>query len=334
MNILVFRTDRIGDFILTSIFLNGLKNKFKNCKIFIIASEKNYEFIKKNHLVYDVFLYPKKNILKKINFYLKLKKYNFDYIFVADGKDRSIFFSFFLNAKIKIYNIRKKIFNFLKILPSSFVFYDNENDLNKIDIIKKNLNILKCDFKEDFLNIFQLKKIESRFNLSLKKIIQNDYIIFHLDEKWINKYYISDYQNIEPNIIELENFLKKLFLKKKKNILVTSGIESNYLFDNLKKNSKIFQKDIFIQTCKGYKIIICDKTSIEDLIFLISKSSMLICCHGAPTHIASSLNVKIVDIIEKYKDRHYNKYSAHLRNYNKVHRKSFIQLSKEIINLS
>ena len=35
-------------------------------------------------------MYPKKNILQKIKFFFFILKNNFDYIFVLDGKDRSL----------------------------------------------------------------------------------------------------------------------------------------------------------------------------------------------------------------------------------------------------
>ena len=43
--ILIFRTDRIGDFLISTPIFSSLKRKFKNCKIDIVCSNLNYEYI-------------------------------------------------------------------------------------------------------------------------------------------------------------------------------------------------------------------------------------------------------------------------------------------------
>ena len=56
MNYLIFRTDRIGDFLITSTLIKAIKRNDKNSKISVVSSNKNNEFIKKNNLVDKVFL--------------------------------------------------------------------------------------------------------------------------------------------------------------------------------------------------------------------------------------------------------------------------------------
>ena len=64
---LIFRTDRIGDFILTSILIKSIKRNNPNSKIIVICSKKNIEYIKKFSLVDEAIIYP--NTFKK-NFFL------------------------------------------------------------------------------------------------------------------------------------------------------------------------------------------------------------------------------------------------------------------------
>ena len=47
MNYLIFRTDRIGDFLITSSLIKAIKRKDAKSKIYIVASNKNNEFIEK-----------------------------------------------------------------------------------------------------------------------------------------------------------------------------------------------------------------------------------------------------------------------------------------------
>ena len=42
---LIFRTDRIGDFLLTAILINSIKRNNPQSYIIVVASENNYDYI-------------------------------------------------------------------------------------------------------------------------------------------------------------------------------------------------------------------------------------------------------------------------------------------------
>jgi len=87
---LFIRTDRIGDFLLSAILIKSIKRSDKNSVITVIASKKNYNYIKKFTYIDEVIEYPTK-LLDKVKLYHKffLKKH---YMVAAlDGKKRSIF---------------------------------------------------------------------------------------------------------------------------------------------------------------------------------------------------------------------------------------------------
>ena len=127
MNYLIFRTDRIGDFLITSPLIRAIKRNDTRSKIFIVVSNKNAEFIKKYDLVDEVFLLKSNKIKDRIDLFLELRKYKFNTIIVSDKKNRSIFFGFLLKAQNKIFNVsknfQKKILNILY----KNVFLDNDN---------------------------------------------------------------------------------------------------------------------------------------------------------------------------------------------------------------
>ena len=77
--ILVFRTDRIGDFLISTPIFSSLKRKFKNCKIDIVCSNLNYNYVKSFNFFNKVFLYPD-NFLNKLSFYLSLNNYDHIYL--------------------------------------------------------------------------------------------------------------------------------------------------------------------------------------------------------------------------------------------------------------
>ena len=53
-----FRTDRIGDFLLSSILIKSIKRSDKNSFITVVASEKNYAYINKFNFIDEVILFP------------------------------------------------------------------------------------------------------------------------------------------------------------------------------------------------------------------------------------------------------------------------------------
>ena len=97
---LIFRTDRIGDFILTSILIKSIKRNNPNSKIIVICSKKNIEYIKKFSLVDEAIIYPN-TFLKKISFYFSIIKKKIDYSLCLDGKKRSIFVWFIIHFRIR-----------------------------------------------------------------------------------------------------------------------------------------------------------------------------------------------------------------------------------------
>ena len=54
-NYLFFRTDRIGDFLVSAILLKAIKRNDKKAYISVVASSKNYFFIKTLDFIDEVF---------------------------------------------------------------------------------------------------------------------------------------------------------------------------------------------------------------------------------------------------------------------------------------
>ena len=95
---LIFRTDRIGDFIVSCILINSIKRNENNSHITVVCSKKNYNYIKGVSLVDEAILYPE-NILERIKFYFYLKKKNFDVSLALDGKKNLYIVRYFPHPK-------------------------------------------------------------------------------------------------------------------------------------------------------------------------------------------------------------------------------------------
>ena len=73
---LIFRSDRIGDFLITAILIKSIKINDPKSHITIIASDKNFSYIKKFPYVDEV-IALKNNLISKIKIILKLRKFNY-----------------------------------------------------------------------------------------------------------------------------------------------------------------------------------------------------------------------------------------------------------------
>ena len=257
-NYLIFRTDRIGDFLTTAILIRSIKFNDASAKIVLIASKKNYSYIKEFNNIDEVILLED-NFISKLNIIFKLRKKYFDTIIIHDNKKRSKIISFLINAKNKI-NIEKI------------------KNLSHIKIIKEILKKLDFTFNEEALNILNEKNIK----------IQNKekYVLFHFDEKWIYKDYIDKYVNIEPSVDELIIFLRDLNKKTEKRIIITTGLKTPILL----KECMNRMKDINVSLLENINF-----SSLENIVV---NSDLLIACHGAISHVAAAKKVKQIDIID------------------------------------
>ena len=341
MNYLIFRTDRIGDYLITSSLINAIKRNDSNSKISIVASEKNYEFIKKYSYIDKVFLLKSKKISHRIKLLIELKKNKFDNIIISDKKNRSIFFSLFLSSNNKIFNVSKEYQErFLKKFFKN-VFLDNDNKEYKS--IKKNLSencqSLGFELKDKDFHYLKINQFQKEFvhgnQININKL---DFIQFHCDEKWEIENYVKSFKkasnltDIKISHKSLMNFLIILSKKTSKEIIITTGTIDTKIINQLKESFNKISDFLYEYSDKDSKIYLMIDQSFFSISHIISKSSLFICCHGAFTHIASNYNIKILDIIEKEKKTHYAKITKHMKNYKCIYRETFENLSANIIN--
>ena len=343
MNYLIFRTDRIGDFLIISTLIKSIKRNDPKSKIFIVASKKNEEFIKKNHLVDEVFLLRSKKISDRIKLFLELRKHKFDNIIVSDKKNRSIILTLLLKSKNKLFNVSKySQKKFLNIFYKN-VFIDNDKIKNQSvkDILSLNCKSLQLSLKEE--DFHYLKKDQFKGNYSHSNFLDLNnlkFLIFHYDEKWEIKSYsklfkkASNFTNISINKNVFKNFLIDLSKKTSKNIIVTTGTIQTNLINEIQNSSKKINESLYELDLKGLKGYLFTNEDFYSISHLISKSSQFISCHGAFTHIASNYKIKILDVIEKSKFIHYGKITNSMKNYKSLYRDNFETLSKDIIKYS
>ena len=84
---LIFRTDRIGDFLVTAILLKCIKKNDLNAHITLIASNSNLSYIKTFPYVNQV-ISLNNNFLSKLNLFFKLSKFKYKNVILHDNKKR------------------------------------------------------------------------------------------------------------------------------------------------------------------------------------------------------------------------------------------------------
>ena len=192
-NILIFRTDKIVDLLITCPVVLTIKKHLTNSTITLITSKNTHNYAKSFGFIDDIVMFPQDNLLEKFKFIISLAKKKYNYILILDGKDRSIILSKFLKVD-KIFHTypQKKINFFTKIFFSKkyTTFLDNQSiSLKRLygSILDKiGVKIIKKDYK--ILLHQNIKKINifKKENISNKK-----YILIHLDEKWFSNFYIK-----------------------------------------------------------------------------------------------------------------------------------------------
>ncbi len=309
-SILIFRTDRIGDFLVISPVFSSIKRNFQDCKIDIVCSQMNFKYISSFDFFDNIFLYPD-NLIKKIKFFFSLKKY--DYILVTDGKKRSIYISIFKSSKFKFLFTPsisiKKIFNFF--FDKVFII---DYSIPKIKIINNFLKEINCDLISKDIN-FILNHENS--NSLISDSIKEPYIILNFDEKWITDKYINTYEKIEPTLNQFSDFVEKLSNKQK--LVIVNGYNENHILNNFKTNN-------------SDRIIIKNKIDIFEFQSLIKYSNCLITCHGASSHIASNYDIKVIDIIDQSEVIFFESYNFHFKKKLQLIRENFNDLSLKIFN--
>ena len=302
-----FRNDRLGDFLILTSIIKGIKNKYKDSHITVVCSEKNYKLIKSYDIINKIFVYNKSDsIYKKISIFKKIISFKYYASFAIDGKTFSNLCNFFLRAKIKLglvyrYKLLGVWFTKPNFLYNYFSFnkfetFTSKKDLQKIEHLPTKLinlgNYFKLNLNPNNKYYF---KASSKNNLNFKKYysknIRGEYVLIHIDEKW------NDLK-LEKN----EFFLNLISLKNRinKKIIITS-------FNNKFDYFKILKNNILKLNSKK-DLLLIENSNLFFFERLIKYSFCSISCHsGFLVQVAGANSSKIIDIINK---KDFNWYSC------------------------
>ena len=327
--ILVFRTDRLGDFIITKSVLNNLFHT-KRYLIDIVVSEKNFNYIKKFKSFNKIYIY-RNSFLKFINDNKKIFSTRYDYILIHDGKRRSHFISLFLKGKkLSLIKFSKSslYFKFAQFLNFSTYYnsinnllFDNLQFLNLILGEKQKFNNKDFYFDYDF---------DKSFYLNDKK-----YCILHLDEKWFKNYYYKDFIYPKWDVTFFNQIINIINKKYNLPILITTGSVKIKFIDDLIKNYFFqFKNNIYFHKNMNDKLILINDLSFTQIEFILKHNcNTLFACEGGITHLSNNLNVKTYAFIQPNRKNFYNHWTGHMKNIHLCERSDSQNLINTISNL-
>ena len=289
---LIFRTDRIGDYIFSRVITDAIKKQNSLNTIDFVCSSYNAKYIRNYKDISEIYILDKYDLKLMIKNLISINSSQYDYLIILDGKRRSIFFSLFLKAKYKIAVLKDwRPFILLKLFFDKFLINSEVNSQYENFVSLANLIDLKISTKTDYYKSYVFKK-------NLKKIKHSNYLLLHLDEKWFEGYYYKDFTYMNLNNKNFHTFIKTIFDKFKKPIIITSGFVKMPVFTEIiQKRFKKINDNEYVSNKYKNKLIFIDNTDFQDIEIFVKKSKILICCEGAISHVSNAFGVKTIALV-------------------------------------
>ena len=309
--IIIFRTDRLGDYIIHSRPIYELKKEYSDSHIIVVCSRTNKKILEKANYIDELIEYNKDdNLLKKLKIFKLIVKHSYFASFILDGKKFSYICNYFLRSKNK-YGLSYKSFKniFFKIAfynPSrlyNYLFFDKVEYFtsrrylkDKESLCVKYLNLfndlnLKLTNKDNY--IFESPNEFEKIFINLKERLNlNKYLLIHFDEKWV------DILNVNTELVENIKILQKSLNIK---IIITAYKNKFDYFLNLKSHFKYFDSsNNELDQISNADILIIDNLNIFVFEKFLKYSLINISCHsGFIAQVCGANSGKILDIINQ-----------------------------------
>lgn len=272
--ILIIRTDRIGDVVLTTPIIKILRDQFPKAHLAFLTGPKTKDIVKGNPFLDEIIIYDKHNkhrsIMETIKFSLELKQRKFDAVIVFNPSRRNHLFTFFARIPKRIGYNRKYGFLLTDSFPDkkceglkSESFY-NEMLLNPIGIQPK------CS-KELYVPLDSSQ--DDRIEALLKDSgITYPFVTINVSASCPSKQWpIQNFAHLCQLIYDKLNFSSVLI-----------------------GNPSLCQETVGLVRCPI--VSVDEKLSLPQLTTLIKKSKVHISGDTGPMHIASAVGTPVITI--------------------------------------
>lgn len=259
----IFRTDGIGDLILTLPMVNAIKKINPNIEIHFIISERTYPLLKNQPHIKKVYFIE--NIVKLPCF---LKERNYDVAFFPRPKLKEVFAAFMSKIPLRIGTSYRYYSFLLNHRVSEHRKYGEKSEA------KHNLNLISSVSNEEY----EIELVPPVVDYTSLQIIKSKY---KLPEKFIIIHPGGAGSAPKLPIDKFIEFVNIIANKYQKSVVITGSGTEKYLAQSI---------------CNKVRNLIdlSSQLTLDELIALISLSEGVICNSTGVIHIAASLDKKII----------------------------------------
>ncbi len=271
--ILVSRTDKIGDLVLSTPVFSALRKRFPKSFLAALVFKETESLVRGNPFLDEVVVYDKKEVHKnwfRTTFFgLNLRKYSFDAVIHLHPTHRVNFISYFARIPIRIgYDVKSSFLLTHTIAEEKWQGRKHEAEYN-FDLLRL-IDVPQPEVLELIVPLSAKGEVEFR-NISLPE----RYAVYHPSA--------SDSSKVWPPE-RLGRVASELY-------------EQDGLFPVI-VGSKTSEPDAqtMLSLMKTKPLDLSGKLSLEGLAFLIKKASILISNDSGPVHIAAALGTPVLSI--------------------------------------
>lgn len=281
-NILIVRTDRIGDVVLSLPVVSVIKEYYPDCKVNFLIREYTKSITEANPLIDQSIIIKEENgkfrIFENVRM---LKKYDFDVVII-------LYPTFILTLIMFLAGIKKRIGTGYRLY--SFLFtdkiYEHRKDAKKHEL-EYNFSLLSrigINFRPGINNVkFNLNLSDSSLN-KIDMLLEANNI--HPEDRFVIIHPGSGGSAVDLPVDKFKEIIKKLS-DSDIYIILTGNKNEKKMCDELTINEKV----------KNFAGLL----TLEELLALISKSLLLVANSTGPLHIAAALGKQTFGFYPKIK---------------------------------
>lgn len=274
--ILILGYRHLGDTIFITPAFSLIRKKFPESFIAVITGRASKDLLINNPNINEIIILPNNSFLEKLKIRKRLKKYNFDTVFLFQHTFLNAFLIWILGIKNRAGLDWKNCGVFLNYkIKYNFSWHEIERYLNIVNLLGKEI---KIDSMRPEIFLKEKEREFAKNFLSSYNIDNSNFLIGinpGSSEKWrIKRWGIDKYAQLINKLVE--NYKAK--------ILIFSGPFEDYLLTELKETVE-------------FPIIVVKEYALLNLAAIIEQCDLFITNDTGPMHIAVAVGTPVIDII-------------------------------------
>lgn len=278
MRILIARTDRIGDVILSTPAIKAVRDAYPDAYIAFCVSPEALEIVDKNPYLNEVIVYDKKkkyrNLFGMIRFILKIRRKRFDTALILHPTNRMNLACFFAGIPRRVGFDRKM----------GFLLTD------KIPHTKQEGKKHEMEYTLDVVRKIGIEPVDKKLYMSLHKGVEEE-VKKVFEENGIER--IGNIVAIHPGAsCPSKRWPEEFFAETIEKLVKKYG--ARVIIVGSSSDEKTGRAIMDYLTVKA--VDLTGKTSLSILAGILSKSRLFISNDSGPVHIAVSVGTPVIDI--------------------------------------